>query len=77
MNRKMITLTFFKLYTVFKKKLGQFFFQTSLLTCFNKDKSVLLKLINVLTSLKVNYENNGLNLFKNTMYMWTLSLIKL
>ena len=50
------------------KKLGQFFFHTYSLTCLNKDTSVLLK---------VKCKNNGLNYFKNTMYMHTILLIKL
>ena len=49
------------------KKLGQFFFHTYSLTCLNKDTSVLLK---------VKCKNNGLNYFKNTMYMHTIPLIK-
>ena len=50
------------------KKLGQFFFHTYSLTCLNKDTSVLLK---------GKCKNNGLNYFKNTMYMHTIPLIKL
>ena len=36
-------------YSVYKK-IGQFFFYTYLLTCLNKDISVLLKVINIWTS---------------------------
>ena len=38
---------FFELYTVHILKLGQFFFPTYLLSCLNKDTSVLLKVINI------------------------------
>lgn len=37
MNGKMMTVTFFKLYTVYINKLGQLFFLTYSLTCLNKD----------------------------------------
>ena len=37
------------LYSVYKK-LGQFFFHTYLLTCVNKDTSVMLKVINIWTN---------------------------
>ena len=37
------------LYSVYEK-LGQLFFHTDLLTCLKKDKSVLLKVINIWTS---------------------------
>ena len=50
MNGKMMTLTFFELYTMHIKKLGEFFFYTYSLTCLNKDTSVLLKVINIWTS---------------------------
>ena len=50
MNRKMMTLTFFK--TILS--LGQFFFHTYSLTCLNKDSSLLLKL---------KYKDSGLNFF--------------
>ena len=39
----MMSLKFFELYTMYIKKLGQFFFHAYLLTCLNKDTSVLLK----------------------------------
>ena len=42
MNWKMTTLTFFKYYTVYLMKSGQFFFHTYSLTCLNKDVLVLL-----------------------------------
>ena len=42
----MVTASFFKLYTVFIKKLGQFFLLTYSLTYLNKDAPVLLKVIN-------------------------------
>ena len=45
MNRKMMPPTFFKLYTVYIKTLGQFFFHAYLLTCLSKDASVLLKVM--------------------------------
>ena len=38
------------LYRGIYKKLGQFFFHTYLLTCIDKDTSVLLKVINLWTS---------------------------
>ena len=43
MNGKMMTLAFFKLYTVHIKKCGRFFFYTHSLTCLKKDSSILLK----------------------------------
>ena len=46
-NEWEMTLTFFELYTVYMKKLGQCFFHTYSLTCLNKDISVLLKVINI------------------------------
>ena len=49
MNGKMMTVTFFKLYTVYINKLGQLFFLTYSLTCLNKDTRVLLKVINIWT----------------------------
>ena len=39
---KMITLTFFGLYTVHVKKLGQFFFHTYLLTYLNEATSKIM-----------------------------------
>ena len=42
-NEKMMTLTFFKLYTVHIKKLGQCVFHTYSLACLKEDTSVLLK----------------------------------
>ena len=47
MNEKMMTLTFFELFTVYINKLGQFFFHAYSVTCLNKDTSVLLKVINI------------------------------
>ena len=47
MNEKMMTQTFFKIYTVYVKKLGEIVFPYCLLTCLNKVASVLLKLINI------------------------------
>ena len=43
-------LTFFELYTVYIKKSGQFFFNIYSLNCLIKDSSILLKVINILTS---------------------------
>ena len=43
----MITLTYFDLYTVYIKKLGQFFFHNYSLTYLNKDTSVPLKVMNI------------------------------
>ena len=42
-NEKMMILAFFKLYSVYIKRLGQFFFHTYSLICLNKDTSVLFK----------------------------------
>ena len=53
MNGKMITLTFFQLYTVYIKKLGQFFFHAYSLTCLNKDTSVLLKNVSIKNKLSI------------------------
>ena len=39
--------TFFQLYAVSLKKLGEFFSHTYSLTCLNKDTSFLLKVINI------------------------------
>ena len=47
MNGKIMTLTFFELYTVYMKKLGQFFFHAYPLTFLNKDTSVLIKVVNI------------------------------
>ena len=69
-NGKMMTLTFFELYTV--KKSGQFFFHTNLLFNSHKDTSLMLKVINTWTSYK--YENNDPNFFLNTMYIHPQSL---
>ena len=38
---EMMTVTFFKLYIVYNKKIGQFFFHTYFLTGLKKDTSVL------------------------------------
>ena len=62
MNGKMMTPTFFDLYTVYIKKLGQLF---SILYSLY---IVLLQVINISKRLKVKYENVGLWFFKNTMY---------
>ena len=43
----MMTLKFFDLNTVYAKILGQLFFYIYLLTCLNKDTSVLLKVTNI------------------------------
>ena len=43
----LMILTFFELYTVYIKKLGQFFFHTYSSSCLNKDTSVLLKVQNI------------------------------
>ena len=43
----LMILTFFELYTVYIKKLGQSFFHTYLSSCLNKDISVLLKVQNI------------------------------
>ena len=68
MNEKMMTLTFFKLYTVYIKKLGQFFSHTLLVI----HRSVgSYKNFDKLTS-KVY-----LRFFKNTVYMRIIPLIKL
>ena len=59
MNQKMMTLTFFKLYAVYIKKLRNSFFHTHFLTCLSKDASVLLKVYKlsikamILTFLKI------------------------
>ena len=42
-----MTLTYFDLYAVYIKKLGQFFFHNYSLICLNKDTSVLLKVMNI------------------------------
>ena len=47
------------------KKLGQFVFHAYSLTSLNKDLSVLLKDINILTSSSVKYKNNGHNFPEN------------
>ena len=47
---EMMTVTFFKLYTVYNKKIGQFFFHTYFLTGLKKDTSVLLNVLNIWTS---------------------------
>ena len=61
-NGKTITVTFFRLYTVYIKTLKQFLLHSCSLTCLNKDTSVLLKNKNylnksiktiILTSLKI------------------------
>ena len=49
-NEKMMTLTFFGLYAVYVKKLGQFFFHTYSLTCLKKEISVLLQVFEQLIS---------------------------
>ena len=60
------------LYNVYKKIRTIFF--PYLLTCWNKDTSVLLK-VKVFEQVH-KYENNGLNFLKNTMYVCTIPLIK-
>ena len=70
MNRKIMTMTFIELYTVYVKTLGQFFVHTYLLSSLNKDTSVLLKVINIWTSSLVKYK-------RNTMYIRTNPSIKL
>ena len=50
MKGKTMTLTFLELSTVHVNRIGQFFFHTYLLTCLNKDTSVLLKVKNIGTS---------------------------
>ena len=46
-HRKIMTLTFFELYAVYMKKLGQFFFLTYSLTSLKKGASVRLKVTNI------------------------------
>ena len=60
------------LYNVYKKIRTIFF--PYLLTCWNKDTSVLLK-VKVFEQVH-KYENNGLKFLKNTMYVCTIPLIK-
>ena len=50
MNGKTMTLTFFKISTLYIKKLGRFFLYVYLLTWLNKDTPVLLKVANIWTS---------------------------
>lgn len=47
MNRKIMTMTFIELYTVYVKTLGQFFVHNYVLTSLNKDTSVVVKVINI------------------------------
>ena len=47
MNWKVMALTFFEFYTVYGKKLEQFFFHTDSLNCLKKGLSVLLKVITI------------------------------
>ena len=47
MNGKMMTLTYFELYTVDIKKLGQFIFHAYLSTYLNKDTPNLSQVINI------------------------------
>ena len=63
--------TFFELYTVYinKKKLGKLSLHTYLLTCLNKDTSVLLKVINIWTSFYVKYNKNCM---PNSIYVYIL-----
>ena len=77
MNTQMKTLTFFVLSTAYIKKLGQFFFHVYYRTCLEKDISVLLKVINTVTSSYAKQKNNGLKFFKNTTCMRTIPLLKL
>ena len=44
MNRDMLTLTFFKLFTVYLEELGQFFFHTLLANLFKQRYIVLLQI---------------------------------
>ena len=60
---------------VYIKKLEQLIVHTDLLNCLKKDSSVLLKVI-ILEQVN-KFKNNGLNFFKNTIYMCTILLIKL
>ena len=48
MNGKMMTLTFFKLYTVYIKEEGQLLSNIYFSTCLNKDTPVLLIVIKYL-----------------------------
>ena len=63
---KWCSLTLFEVYTVYVKKLGQFFFHTYLLSCLNNDRSVILKV-----------ESKGLNSSKNIIYMCPIPFNKL
>ena len=53
--------------------IGPFFFHSYLLICLNNDTPVLAKVINIKLSIKTMV----LTIFKNTMYMHTMPLIKL
>ena len=77
MDREIMILTFFKLSTVYIKKLGQFFFHAHYLTCLDKDVSVPLKFINTWKVYKSSRKTIGLKFFKNTMYMHIIPLIRL
>ena len=71
----MMTLTFFKLYAMYVKKLGQFFYHTKLFeTCMFKYISSVesYKYLNKLICIK-----NSLSFLKSTLYMHSISLIKL
>ena len=60
---------------VYIKKLEQLIVHTDLLNCLKKDSSVLLKVI-ILEQVN-KFKNNGLNFFKNTIYMSTILITKL
>ena len=64
------------LYSVYKK-IKTILFRYLLLTCLNKDISVLLEVINTLKSSQVKHNEAGLNFFKNTMYMCIIPLINI
>ena len=70
MNDKMMTLTFFKLYTMYTKKNQKNYFpiRTHQLV-HTKDTSVVLKKYKYW-----NYKNNDLNFLKKTMDMHTIPL---
>ena len=69
MNEKMMTLTFFKLYTMYTKKNQKNYFPIHTHQLVHKDTSVVLKKYKYW-----NYKNNDLNFLKKTMDMHTIPL---
>ena len=71
-NRKMMSLTFFKLYTEYIKNQDNFFFSYLLLNLFKERNISFVKSYKYLNKLYAKCKNNDLDFLKKYMYMYTI-----